>query len=49
MVYTYNWILFGHQKEDSDNCYNSHKKINTVGQLIYDKGGKNIQVEKTTL
>ena len=48
MVYRYNRILFSHQKEEnSDKCYNSHKKIDTVGQLIYDKEGKNIQVEKT--
>ena len=48
MVCTYNRILFNHQKEEnSDKCCNSHKKMNTVGQLIYDKGGKNIQVEKT--
>ena len=48
MVYTYNRILFSHCKgENSDISYNSHKKINIVSQLIYDKGGKNIQGEKT--
>ena len=40
--------IIQHQKEEtSDNCHNSPRKINAVGQLIYDKGGKNIQVQKT--